>query len=528
MKHEDFPIDINIAKEFIKENTGKWPVNSGSGKYVYINMSMVRMQMAWVMPKLLYAKGVAEKRGAECIALTWGENELLSEVFESMGIKHVSLERMNRKNLLALLRSGFKTLGILIKCGDGEKLKKVKLFGIPVGLSLYEDILRTSTMSTIRSLRNKTCIKKIFHLLWMMYALKDYIKKYPACFNIADDLAYHEWMQTALFKISGAKSHNVSVVGMEEILLDDKLHTVRRGTIRHGVYEKLIGSVTDEQIAIAEETLAKRFAGLNGRDIDRQAFAGKKVLSKEDFVNKFGINPSKKTAVIMAHTFTDAVFNYGVSFYKDYYDWLERTLKIAREITDVNFILKPHPTRAAYHEDKDSIEMMYERLKADHIFLLPDDVSAESIKNIADAVITIGGNAGAEFACLGVPAIITGNPYYKGFGFTLEPRTEKDYIACLQKLSKIKRLTDEQIKNAKKVFYLNTNYVDDTRFSDEFAKLLQGEYKKMQDEMNVKYFESNKGTKDYNDIILKCIKEYEKTHNLTDCEFYQKGTNAVS
>ena len=111
-------------------------------------------------------------------------------------------------------------------------------------------------------------------------------------------------------------------------------------------------------------------------------------------------------------------------------------------------------------------------------------------------MITIGGNAGAEFACLGVPAIITGNPYYKGFGFTLEPRTEKDYIACLKKLPKIKRLNDEQIKNAKKVFYLNTNYMDDTRFSDEFAKLLQGEYKKMQDEMNVKYFESNKGTKD--------------------------------
>lgn len=523
MKREDFPIDKGLVDEFIKLNTGKWSDSTVSDKYVYINMSMVRMQMAWVIPKLLYAKGVADRKNAGCIALTWGENEVLSELFASMGINHVSLESMNRKDIKAFFLAGFKTLGILLKCKTGEDFKKVRLFGIPVGLSLYEDILRTSTMSTIRSLRNKTCIKKIFHLLWMMYALKDYIKKNPACFNIADDLAYHEWMQTALFKISGAKSHNVSVVGMEEILLDDKLHTVRRGTIRHEVYEKLIGSVTDEQIAIADETLAKRFAGLNGRDIDRQAFAGKKVLSKEDFVNKFGIDPSKKTAVIMAHTFTDAVFNYGVSFYKDYYDWLERTLKIAREITDVNFILKPHPTRAAYHEDADSIEMMYERLKADHIFLLPDDVSAESIKNIADAVITIGGNAGAEFACLGVPAIITGNPYYKGFGFTLEPRTEKDYIACLKKLPKIKRLNDEQIKNAKKVFYLNTNYMDDTRFSDEFAKLLQGEYKKMQDEMNVKYFESNKGTKDYNDIILKCIIEYEKTHNLTDCEFYRKG-----
>ena len=90
-------------------------------------------------------------------------------------------------------------------------------------------------------------------------------------------------------------------------------------------------------------------------------FTGKKVFTREELQKKLGLDDKKKNVVIMAHTFTDAVFNYGNYYYRDYYDWTEKTLKIASKVKDVNWILKPHPTRAAYNESKDSIENMFKK-----------------------------------------------------------------------------------------------------------------------------------------------------------------------
>ena len=87
-----------------------------------------------------------------------------------------------------------------------------------------------------------------------------------------------------------------------------------------------IDTVSEEDLECINRILEDRFAGKNGRNIDRHAFAGKKVLSKEEAFAELGLNPKKKTVIIMAHTFTDAVFNYGDTPFKDYYDWTEQIL----------------------------------------------------------------------------------------------------------------------------------------------------------------------------------------------------------
>ena len=68
--------------------------------------------------------------------------------------------------------------------------------------------------------------------------------------------------------------------------------------------------------------------------------------------------------------------------------------------------------------------------------------------------MTIGGNAGAEFACEEIPAVIVGKPYYSGFGYTVEPKSREEYEECLKKIHEVERLDNEQIRTAKKVFYI--------------------------------------------------------------------------
>ncbi len=532
MRCEDFPISDGIVEKWIENNKAHIviPKVNDSGKYIYINLSMVRLQTAWILPKILFALGMAEKSGANVVALTWRPNEKLKKLLASYGIKLISLDENCRKDFGAFFSAGIRTLSLLLRGGSGETLKKMKYRNIPAGRVIYEDILRTSDISTIRTIYNFTCIKKIFHLLWMMNSLDHYLKSHKPYFCVSDDLAYHEGMQLALFHVHGSGIRNVSNVGMGKVEFDDKLRTVRWHYMDYLYCHEHINDVGDEGIVATERYLEERFQGKNGRNIDKGAFAGKMVWDREDGIRELGLDPSKKNIFIMAHTFTDAVFNYGDIYFKEYYDWTEQTLRIAGMVSDVNWILKPHPTRKAYHEAKDSIENMYEKYNKDNIFMLSDEVSGESIKNIADAIVTIGGNAGAEFACFGIPAVIVGNPYYKGFGYTIEPKSLNQYESCLRKMSKVKHLDDEQIVNAKKVFYLENilkKQVSDDRFDDEFAKFLQGGYKKMLDDMAIEYFEKNDGTQKYNDEITKAALEYLDNSDYRHTSYYLSGKNYV-
>ena len=91
MRQEDFPINKDAIDHFVKTNLCQWKSstdNTSGEKYVFVNLSMVRMQMAWVVPKLLYAKGVADTLGAKVKVITWRENALLDDICNSFGFSH--------------------------------------------------------------------------------------------------------------------------------------------------------------------------------------------------------------------------------------------------------------------------------------------------------------------------------------------------------------------------------------------------------------------------------------------------------
>lgn len=525
---EEFPIEEKIVREFIKENKEKWEKSSvgiDGQKYIYINCSMVRMQVAWVVPKLLFAKGLEAKTGAKPVVITWRENPLLTSFFASFKIAHISLDVLNQRNLGGLWKAFWKTMNFLMLDGSGEGLKQLDVSGVNIGMALYEDILRTSSLSTLRDCRNKTCLKKLVHLIWSYYSLEKECRKCPIQYAVTDDMAYHEGAFIKLFKSLGARVFASSNVAEQEIVLDEQGKIKRYPQLALEKLKKSPFSITKDGIKWTENYLEERFQGKNGRDIDRGAFLGKRVFSKEEIIGELGLRNKKKNIVIMAHTFTDAVFNYGTYYFRDYYDWLDQTLRIAESVTDVNWILKPHPTRGAYNESKDSVEKMFARHKRENIFLLADEISAESIKNIADCIITIGGNAGAEFSCFGIPAIVIGKPYYHGWGYTIEPRSYEEYEMVLKSISNLKRLSQEQVSVAKTIFYMQNEKrkSDGGDYSDEFAMLVNGLYQKMRDCMAVEYFASNEGTERYNSETLISIMNYGKENRWEKTEYYQRG-----
>ena len=527
MKKEDFPIDEAALNGLIGVNKKIWDKEYNGDKYIYINLSMVRMQLGWITSKLLFAKGIQEKTGCRIAAITWRENEKLTELLDSYGIEHYCIEKENRKHPFLLIKSLLKTAYVALFNGEG--LKKMKCLGLPAGMAIYEDILRTSDMSTIRSIRNKTCIKKIAHLLWMTYSLDKCLKKNKPIVDICDDYAYHEGLQSAVFKKNGAAVINCNTIGEGKVNITSDGYVIRAKQEMQKILAAKLPELGTDMESRADGILNKRFAGLNGRSIDRGAFKDKKVYERDEAMKLLKLDPSKKTVVIMAHTFTDAVFNYGYDYYfRDYYDWTEQTLKIAHDNKNVNWILKPHPTRKAYHEDKDSIEKMFEKYRREGLAISDNDMSAESIKNIADVLVTIGGNAGAEFSCFGIPAVLVGKPYYSGLGYTIEPESFEEYKKLLMNADKIERLSEEQVSKAKKAFAWRSmpgRKVLEHLFEDEFSNEVAGRYDEMCNKMSTGYFESNKGTKGYNTDMALFMTEYFSTHDMKKCDFYETGRN---
>lgn len=526
MAREDFPIDESLVEKFIEVNKKKWAEVKHNQEYIYLNFSMVRMQAAWIVPKLVYAKGLEESTGAKPIAFTWRDNDLLTKFIESYGIEHIALHNIMKKNFGAIVKAIFRTLGFMLFDGTGEGLKKMKVCNIAAGKSLYEDIIRTSNLSTIKSARNKICLKKMFHILWMLYSLDAYVTKHPAKVCVADDIAYHEGLILKLMKKKGAAIFASNYQQEREVLIDanDGIETI--ATFSRKLYAKMVDGLDESAVAFSEKHLEERFKGKNGRTIDRGAFANKKVITRDDLIEMYHLDPNKKNVVIMAHTFSDAVFNYGELYFRDYYDWLEKTLELASQIKSVNWVLKPHPTRSAYNEAVDSIEKMFERYKQDNMAFLADEISAESIINFADVQVTIGGNSGGEFSCFGIPTIIVGKPYYSGFGYTTEPESFEAYKKCLENASEIPKLTEDQIIMAKKLFYLrNADQPADGLFlyKDAFGTLVNSEYQKMLEEYALQYFVSNEGTQKYNDEILNKICAYVEQNDMKETQYYSRA-----
>jgi len=390
-----------------------------------------------------------------------------------------------------------------------------------------EEYISKDTSKSIKEVRNKVCIKKCMHILWAAYGLYHLCNRKKPLVAIADDIAYHEGVFIKVFKKCGARVLASSNVGEEKIMLDKNYNIERRMLKCNRNIRSKIKDVDESVITWTDNYLEEKFSGKAGKDLDRGAFKDKKILSKEQLQEMLGMDTKKKNAVIMAHTFTDAVFNYGNYYFRDYYDWIEQTLKIASTVADVNWILKPHPTRSAYNEEKDSIEKLFERYKQGNMFILSDDISAESIRYLADVIITIGGSAGGEFSCFGIPSVIVGKPYYSGFGYTIEPSSYQEYKQQLTSIGDIELLSEEQIKTAKKVFYLQNcgelRNEEKYLYNDEFADVTNRKYMGMVSEMAVSYFKNNDGTKAYNDAALKDIMEYMESHDVKESAYYKKG-----
>ncbi|MBI3096110.1 MAG: hypothetical protein HYY97_14680 [Rhodocyclales bacterium] len=190
--------------------------------------------------------------------------------------------------------------------------------------------------------------------------------------------------------------------------------------------------------------------------------------SREDFCRATGLDPKKKTIFVMLHAFNDHPHSHFARplAFQDYFDWFERTLRVAETVDSVNWVFKEHPAAGLYPvKDLDLHAMFAKVSKSNIVFLDADaDFNGMSIRFLADVIVTCLGTAGMEYACVGIPCLLGGESPYSGFGFTIEPDTGEEYDTWLLQLDRLEKLTPDQIKAAKIVMYFELPMMHSARY----------------------------------------------------------------
>jgi hypothetical protein len=181
--------------------------------------------------------------------------------------------------------------------------------------------------------------------------------------------------------------------------------------------------------------------------------------AKQELIELLGIEPSKKTCLIMAQQFTDSPHCYPDMLFDDYFQWLDETLAFVATQDQVNWLVRQHPYEFVVNETE-----YFDDLARRHIYgqsrirLVPNSVTTSSLFDCVDAVTTVIGSGGIEFASVGVPCILAGNTFYGDFDFAIRPRTKEAYFSALANVPQLARLSERQIADAKELALVFLTY----------------------------------------------------------------------
>ena len=376
-------------------------------------------------------------------------------VMEDIAPKVPLLDKLKVKLLSRLY---FLVAKILIELS--LSFKKLSYKGIQIGDLIYDQLVKINREGsyTITYL-SKADFGQFFEAFkGILYA--DWLcKNYDIKYYVATHSQYTYYGAPARY----LKSKGVVVIETTDdglFVYDDKNHKdlpVYHDFLREEI-SKLVKKVNkEESIKKAEEAFANRFLINNSSSIDVElACKGKKLYDKDSLRLRLNIENTDPFVFIFSHVFSDAPQGLvTTNLFSDYFQWLDRTIRYCSSLDNhVNWIVKEHPSVDAYGE-RGEVKKLVQRYcgEKSNVYMCPDDFNTAGIKNTASIILTNLGTVGLEAACLGIPVIITGQAFYSGAGFTIEPKSKQEYYESLANAHTLMRpLSDEQKNHALLIF----------------------------------------------------------------------------
>lgn len=437
-------------------------VNNEKSKDLKVNIyfdALEKYIISRFYPRVLFALGVRDKTKGTIYQVNYGtkdEEAEYSPMFEKFGIKSYTISCSNFIKAVAV----FKAVFLILRNQSLEKLLNYKVRGVEIGTAMCDQLIRArEDLDTVEKLK-WNMFREVFGTIRLALSIDNQFRKAPPTFYLTQEVGYNYKVIIDFVGKYGGKVTQVTAEGR----IDDWVEPNDRPYFTNASWKRSIEKGLKEVdktdfISIVDSYYENRRNGKAdwGGMEARLAFSGKKIITKEEWLEKNNVDKSKKNVCIMCHCMSDNALSSEKGIYRDYYHWVVDTLRIISNIKSVNWILKAHPSRKHYGEGDRIFKIFQKFGTAENIYILDDNINSNLVFELADAIVTVRGTAGLEYSSAGIPVIIAGKSFYDGFGFTIEPKTVDEYESVLRNCDKLKPLTPEQIIMAKKVSWCYIN-----------------------------------------------------------------------
>ncbi len=153
------------------------------------------------------------------------------------------------------------------------------------------------------------------------------------------------------------------------------------------------------------------------------------TIDREPLCRQFGWDPQRTLIGVYAPNWFDFPHSFGMSNFRDFYDWLQTTVHVAARRSDVNWLFKAHPIDDRYGGVTLRDLMPFPRLP--HIQLAHPDWNGSALMGSLDALVTYHGTAGIECAAMGKPVLVCDRGWYHDAGIAKWARSRQEYLAAL-------------------------------------------------------------------------------------------------
>lgn len=170
-----------------------------------------------------------------------------------------------------------------------------------------------------------------------------------------------------------------------------------------------------------------------------------------DLRAQLGILNQNRNVFIFPHAFIDVPREtYDLYFHHDYLEWFLKTIETIKQIPEVNWIIKDHPM-TGYYKQNDYIRKVFMENKTPNMYWCDSNVSGNGIKEIADCVVTCGGEAALEYWAYGVPTVTTAKTFFSHEGISYNLKSREEYEHTLRNIAMLAKPSEESAAKAQTI-----------------------------------------------------------------------------
>ena len=214
-------------------------------------------------------------------------------------------------------------------------------------------------------------------------------------------------------------------------------------------------------INLDEEKKQKIIKYLNDRDSGKQDWEkfNKDPIQEINLLKKEKNIDERPIVSLMTNVIWDAQLKFDQNIFTNQLDWIFKTVEYFKKKNDLQLIIRVHP--AEVRPDMPASQKIIDELNKEFT-TLPENIkiidghekySSYSLSKISKVVLVYATKLSFELPCFGQNVVVCGEAFAKNKGFTIDPKTIQEYFDILDKVPKMKNLSDEKKELAIKYAY---------------------------------------------------------------------------